>query len=349
MASILSEQGTTSTRPNRDTEPDPDDDAFSARPVRLLQALRQQIRLRNFSIRTEQVYLDWARRFIHFHGLRHPVDMGGPEVEAFLSHLAVQRNVSAATQNQARCALLFMYRHLLHTELPWLSEVVQAKASQHLPVVLTHREVKALLDEMSGANLLVASLLYGTGMRLLEGLRLRIKDIDFERREVVVRCGKGAKDRVTVLPENLVLPLQQQVARARSAHLQDLEEGFGEVWLPNALALKYPRAARASGWQFVFPSPNRSVDPRSGVERRHHLSEQAVQRAVAGAARRAGLDKPCSPHVLRHSFATHMLQAGYDIRTVQELLGHADVKTTQVYTHVLNRGGRGVLSPFDRL
>lgn len=319
------------------------------RPPRLLDAVREQIRLRNFSIRTEQVYADWVKRFVLFHGKRHPAEMGAPELEAFLTHLAVQRNVSAGTQNQARSAVLFMYRHVLNMQLPWLAEVVKAKSSQHLPVVLTHREVKALLDELSGVHALVASLLYGTGMRLLEGLRLRIKDLDFERREVVVRCGKGAKDRVTVLPENLVFPLQQQVALARVRHLQDLAAGLGEVWLPNALATKYPQAAKATGWQFVFPSPSISIDPRSGAERRHHLTEQVIQRAVATAAKRAGIDKPCSPHVLRHSFATHMLQAGYDIRTVQELLGHADVKTTQIYTHVMNRGGRGVLSPFDKL
>jgi integron integrase len=320
-----------------------------SQPPRLLDALREQIRLRNFSLRTEQAYADWVKRFILFHGKRHPKDMGAPELEAFLSHLATRRQVSAGTQNQARSAVLFLYRHVLQIQLPWLSEVVKAKASQHLPVVLTHREVKALLDELGGTHLLVASLLYGTGMRLLEGLRLRIKDIDFERRELIVRCGKGAKDRITVLPENLVFPLQQQVALVRAQHIQDLNAGLGEVWLPHALAAKYPQAAKASGWQFVFPSPSISVDPRTGVQRRHHLTEQTIQRAVAGAARRARIDKPCSPHVLRHSFATHMLQAGYDIRTVQELLGHADVKTTQIYTHVLNRGGRGVMSPFDKL
>lgn len=341
MASILSEPGPSSMRSTPAATPQ--------KPPRLLDAVREQIRLRNFSIRTEQVYVDWCKRFILFHGKRHPAEMGSPELEAFLTHLAIQRNVSASTQNQARSAVLFMYRHVLNMQLPWLTEVVRAKASQHLPVVLTHREVKALLDELSGVHALVASLLYGTGMRLLEGLRLRIKDIDFERREVMVRCGKGAKDRVTVLPENLVFPLQQQVAMARAQHLQDLAAGLGEVWLPNALATKYPRAAKATGWQFVFPSPSISVDPRGSAERRHHLTEQAIQRAVAGAARRAALDKPCTPHVLRHSFATHMLQAGYDIRTVQELLGHADVKTTQIYTHVMNRGGRGVLSPFDKL
>lgn len=318
-------------------------------PPRLLDQLRARLRTLHYSIRTEQVYVDWARRFILHHGKRHPRDMGAAEVEAFLSHLAVQRNVSAATQNQARSALLFLYREILGIELPWLSEVISAKQSRHLPVVLTEREVRELLLQLNGTTGLIASLLYGTGMRLLEGLRLRIKDVEFTRREILIRAGKGNKDRVTVLPENLIAPLQQQIAKSRALHLKDLAEGLGEVWLPDALAQKYPRAGLTWGWQFVFPSAQRAIDPRSGVERRHHLCEQTVQRAVALAARRAGLDKPCSPHVLRHSFATHMLQAGYDIRTVQELLGHADVATTQIYTHVMNRGGRGVLSPFDKL
>ncbi len=319
------------------------------RPPRLLDQLRAELRTRHYAIRTEQVYVDWARRFILHHGKRHPRDMGAPEVEAFLTHLAVVRDVSAATQNQARSAILFLYREVLGVELPWLADVVSAKVSQRLPVVLTEREVRSLLHQMNGVNGLISALLYGTGMRLLEGLRLRVKDVDFERREILIRCGKGNKDRVTVLPENLIAPLQQQLSRVRALHQRDLAEGCGEVWLPNALALKKPRAGLAHGWQFIFPSRQRSVDPRSGVERRHHLTEQAVQRAVAGAAHRAGIDKPCSPHVLRHSFATHLLQAGYDIRTVQELLGHADVSTTQIYTHVLNRGGRGVLSPFDKI
>lgn len=318
-------------------------------PTRLLDQLRARLRTLHYSIRTEQVYVDWARRFILHHGKRHPRDMGAAEVEAFLSHLAVGRNVSAATQNQAKSALLFLYREVLGIELPWLSEVVSAKQSRRLPVVLTEREVRELLLQLNGTTGLVASLLYGTGMRLLEGLRLRIKDVEFTRREILIRAGKGNKDRVTVLPENLIAPLQQQIAKARALHLKDLTEGLGEVWLPDALAQKYPRAGVTWGWQFVFPSAQRATDPRSGVERRHHLCEQTVQRAVALAARRAGIDKPCSPHVLRHSFATHMLQAGYDIRTVQELLGHADVTTTQIYTHVMNRGGRGVLSPFDKL
>ncbi len=318
-------------------------------PPRLLDRVRHAIRVRHFAIRTEQTYVDWARRFILFHGKRHPQEMGVAEVEAFLTHLAVERGVAPATQSQAKAALLFLYREVLGEQLPWLDGVVSAKASRHLPVVLTQREVGALLAEMSGTTGLLASLLYGTGMRLLEGLRLRVKDIEFERRELLVRDGKGGKDRVTVLPENMILPLREQLAHARALHERDLHAGHGAVWLPDALAVKYPRAARAWGWQWAFPSATRSVDPRSGTPRRHHLNETSIQKAVAGAACRAGIDKPCSPHVLRHSFATHMLQAGYDIRTVQELLGHSDVQTTMIYTHVLNRGGRGVMSPLDRI
>lgn len=324
-------------------------DAVPGPPPRLLDSLRAEIRLRHYSVRTEAAYVDWARRYILFHGKRHPRDMGAHEVATFLSHLASERQVSASTQNQAKSALLFLYGQVLKTTLPWLDEVVTAQTHRKLPVVLTSPEVRALLLELSGVPGLVASLLYGTGMRLLEGLRLRVKDIEFSRREVLVRDGKGGKDRVTVLPENLMLPLRAQLDHAHSLHDADLRAGHGAVWLPNALAVKYPTAARAWGWQWVFPSPSRSEDPRSGVERRHHLLEQTVQRAMATAARRAGIVKPCSPHVLRHSFATHMLQAGYDIRTVQELLGHSDVRTTMIYTHVLNKGGRGVLSPLDGL
>jgi integron integrase len=320
------------------------------RSARLLPRLREAIRVRHYSLRTEQAYVGWVRRFVHFHGLRHPREMGAAEVAAFLTHLASERNVSASTQGQAKSALLFLYKQVLELELPWLHEVVSAKPSRRLPVVLTPREVRELLLNLdSGPTSLVASLLYGTGMRLLEGLRLRVKDLEFERREVVVRQGKGSKDRVTVLPENLIQPLRTQLEQAREWHGKDMAAGRAGVWLPDALAVKYPKAGQSWGWQWVFPSPTLSLDPRSGTERRHHLHEQSVQRAVAAAARRAGIDKPCSPHVLRHSFATHMLQAGYDIRTVQELLGHSDVQTTMIYTHVLNRGGRGVLSPLDRI
>lgn len=319
------------------------------RQPRLLDRLRTRIRVLHYSIRTEQAYVDWARRFILFHGKRHPQELGAAEIEAFLSNLAIERNVSASTQNQAKAALLFLYREVLGVQLPWLDEIVSAKGARRLPVVLTQRQVGALLAELNGTMWLIASLLYGTGMRLLEGLRLRVKDMEFERREIVVREGKGNKDRVTVLPENLIGPLREQLAKSRRLHNEDLADGLGEVYLPHALATKYRNAARAWGWQYVFASPTRALDPRSGVERRHHILEETVQRAMRGAASRAGIDKPATPHVLRHSFATHMLQAGYDIRTVQELLGHKDVATTQIYTHVMNRGGRGVISPLDAL
>jgi integron integrase len=316
---------------------------------RLLDRLRAEIRTRHYSIRTEAAYVDWARRFILFHNKRHPQDMGAAEVSAFLTHLATERQVGASTQNQAKSALLFLYGQVLKQDLPWLDEVVTARTQRKLPVVLTPSEVRALLLEMSGISALVAALLYGCGMRLLEGLRLRVKDVEFERRELIVRDGKGGKDRVTVLPENLMQRLRDQLAQTKMQHDADLRQGSGAVWLPDALSVKYPNAVRSWGWQWVFPSPVRSRDPRSGQIRRHHLYEQSIQKAVAIAAKRAGFHKPCSPHVLRHSFATHMLQAGYDIRTVQELLGHSDVSTTMIYTHVMNKGGRGVLSPLDSL
>jgi integron integrase len=319
----------------------------SRQPPKLLDQVRAKIRLKHYSIRTEQAYVDWIRRFVLFHDKRHPAEMGATEVEAFLTHLAVRGKVAASTQNQARSALLFLYKEVLGHELPWLDNVEQAKCPQRLPVVLTHAEVKTLLDRLRGTHRLLASLLYGTGMRLMEGLRLRVKDIDFERREVLVRDGKGGKDRLTPLPTVLIEPLRNHLARVKTLHDKDLQAGYGAVYLPNALERKYPNANREWGWQYVFPSRQLSVDPRSGVTRRHHADEKGVQRAMQQAVRDAGLTKSATPHTLRHSFATHLLMGGYDIRTVQELLGHADVSTTMIYTHVLNRGGQGVVSPLD--
>ena len=316
---------------------------------RLLDQVRGRIRFKHYSIRTEQAYLDWIKRFIRHFGKRHPSEMGAAEVQEFLTHLAVAGRVAASTQNQAKSALLFLYREVLGSELPWLDDVEAAKTPKRLPVVLTGAEVMATLARLDGTNALVARLLYGTGLRIMECLRLRVKDVVFERGEILVRDGKGAKDRVTMLPASLVPALREQLLRARELHRQDLAAGHGEVYLPFALDRKYPQAGREWMWQYVFPSAALSVDPRSGVVRRHHVQDQTVQRAVRVAARAAGIDKPVSPHTLRHSFATHLLEGGYDIRTVQELLGHSDVKTTMIYTHVLNRGGRGVVSPIDRM
>jgi integron integrase len=309
----------------------------SSQAPRLLDRVRERLRLKHYSLRTESAYLGWIKRFIHFHGKRHPSDLGKKEVEAFLTHLALERNVAAATQNQALSALLFLYGEVLGLELPWLDEVTRAKKPARLPTVLTLAEIADLLAQITDDEMhLVVRLLYGTGMRLLECLRLRVKDLDLARREILVRDGKGGKDRVTMVPERLVPALQARLAARRELHQADLAEGRGEVWLPHALERKYPNAPRA-------------VDPRSHAVRRHHIDEKRVQRAVRAAAARAGIVKSVSPHTLRHSFATHLLEGGYDIRTVQELLGHSDVSTTMIYTHVLNKGGRGVRSPLDGL
>lgn len=321
----------------------------SAATPRLLDQVRGKIRLKHYSLRTEQTYVDWIKRFIRHFGKRHPRELGAAEVEAFLTHLAVVGRVAASTQNQAKSALLFLYREVLQVELPWLDNVQQAKAPKRLPVVLARDEVHALLSRLSGLHWLITSLLYGSGMRLMECLRLRVKDIDFARGEILVRDGKGFKDRVTILPAAVAAALREQMSRARALHECDLAAGGGEVSLPYALARKYPGAGREWGWQFVFPSEVLSTDPRDGCVRRHHLQDQAVQRAMKQAVRDAEIVKPATPHTLRHSFATHLLEAGYDIRTVQELLGHSDVSTTMIYTHVLNRGGRGVVSPIDRM
>lgn len=315
-----------------------------------MQLVRERLRSLHYSLRTEQTYVHWIKRFIFFHGKRHPRSMGSREIEAFLSHLAVEGKVAASTQNLALSAVLFLYKDVLAVDLPWLKDVTRAKRPQRLPTVLSREEVEALLKALKpGVPGLIVRLLYGTGMRLMEAMRLRVKDLELEARQIVVRDGKGAKDRVTVLPLGLVDPLRAQLAVRRSIYEADLAVGKACVWMPDALDRKYPGAASQWAWQYVFIAGAFSADPRTGEMRRHHVDEQLVQRAVKRAAHAARIAKPVSPHALRHSFATHLLESGYDIRTVQELLGHSDVQTTMIYTHVLNRGGRGVISPLDRL
>jgi integron integrase len=312
-----------------------------------LDEVRRKLRVKHYSLRTEQAYVGWIRRFILANGKRHPRELGADEVEAFLSGLATDGEVAAATQNQALSALLYLYREVLRLKLPWLDRVVRAKRPRRVPTVLAREEAARLLAAMDGRPWLIASLLYGTGMRLMEGLRLRVKDVDFARNEIVVRDGKGGKDRHTMLPRSLVEPLQREVERARVLLAQDLAAGTAAVWLPHALARKYPRAHLELGWRWLFPAAQLSRDPRSGAVRRHHLDDAVFSRALKAACAKAGIFKPVSAHTLRHSFATHLIESGYDIRTVQELLGHKDVATTQIYTHVLNRGGLGVRSPLD--
>lgn len=314
---------------------------------RLFDRVRDAIRLRHYSLRTEQTYIQWIRRFILFHNKRHPMDMGEKEVTAFLTHLAVNKKVAASTQNQALSAILFLYQKVLDQKLEWLDDVVRAKRPRRLPVVLSKSEITQLLDQLHGTNGLIARLIYGTGMRQMECLRLRIKDIDFDYRQIIVRSGKGDKDRMTVLPEQLVPELQIQLARAKNIHRIDLDDGYGETSLPYALKRKYPNAGKEWCWQYAFPSSRRSDDPYTGILRRHHWFHTNLHRAIKQAIRTTGITKRVTVHTLRHSFATHLIENGYDIRTVQELLGHKDVRTTQIYTHVLNRGGRGVRSPLD--
>ena len=316
-------------------------------PPKLLDQVRDRIRVKHYSIRTETQYVQWIKRFILFNGKRHPIEMGAAEVEAFLSHLAVEGKVSASTQNQALSALLFLYKEVLLIDLPWLDNVVRAKRPQRLPCVLTRTEVRSILTRMSGSYGLMANLLYGTGMRLMECVRLRVKDVDFERGEILIRDGKGAKDRITMLPESLKDSLLAHLHLRRTLFDNDTKLGKASVYLPDALERKYPNAATDWVWQYIFPSGSYSVDPRSGVERRHHIDEKLLQRAMKKAVQASGIAKLATPHTLRHSFATHLLDSGYDIRTVQELLGHSDVSTTMIYTHVLNKGGRGVRSPLD--
>ena len=318
-----------------------------AQAPKLLDQVIAKMRVKHYSLRTEKTYIDWIKRYIWHFDKRHPKDMGAAEVEVFLTHLAVDRNVSASTQNQAKSALLYLYKEVLGVELPWLDNVTQAKVPQRMPIVLTQAEVQAVLSRMDGTMWLIASLLYGSGMRIMEVLRLRVKDIDFAQREILVREGKGFKDRVTMLPMSLVEPLKAHLLKVQVLHNDDLNAGHGEVFMPMALDRKYPSGGKSWSWQYCFPSVKLSVDPRIKVIRRHHADEKTVQRAVKKAVKLAGIVKVATPHTLRHSFATHLLAGGYDIRTVQELLGHSDVATTMIYTHVLNRGARGVASPLD--
>jgi integron integrase len=316
-------------------------------PPRLLDQLRMALRVRHASPRTVETYVHWLRRFIVFHGKRHPRELGPEAITAFLNDLAVERNVAASTQNQALNAIVFLYKRVLDRDVPELEQLVRARRPRRLPVVLTRDEVRAVLTRLEGTSKLVASLLYGSGLRLLEALALRVKDVDFATREIRLRDGKGRRDRVVPLPDALAPVLEAHLMRVRELHQQDLANGFGAAPLPDALARKYPNASREWGWQWVFPATSRYEDPATGAERRHHLHETAVQRAVRAAVVNAGIAKHATCHTLRHSFATHLLTSGYDIRTVQELLGHASVRTTMIYTHVLNRGGLGVRSPLD--
>jgi len=314
---------------------------------RFLEQVRHQLRMRHYSYRTEQQYLGWIRRYILHHGKRHPQTMGVVEVEAFLSHLAVDRKVAAATQSQALAALLFLYKHVLVVELPWLDNIVRAKKPIRLPVVLTFSEVRAVLAQLDGVYRLIASLLYGAGLRLMESLRLRVKDVDFEYGQITIRDGKGGKDRVTVLPQEIVPALQAHLVATRERHIIAMRDGYGGVELPFSLERKYPGAGQEWGWQYVFPAKTPIVWEGSQAPRRHHVHEDSVQRRVRDAVRAAGITKPASCHTFRHCFATHLLERGSDIRTVQELLGHKDVSTTQIYTHVMRRGAGAVRSPLD--
>ena len=324
-------------------------DLSKTKKPRLLDQVRETIRTKHYSIRTEQSYVQWIRRYIIFHNKRHPEDIGEKEINAFLKHLAVNRSVTASTQTQALSAIIFLYKEVLGREIGFIENVYRAKKPRRLPIVFSRQELRAIMRHLSGERWLMANIIYGAGLRLMECLRLRIKDIDFSYMQIIVRDGKGQKDRITILPDIIKHPLKEHLKKVWNRHQNDLKEGYGRVSLPSALSRKYPNADKEWGWQYVFPSRNRSVDPRSGLIKRHHLSEHFLQRAIKSALRTAKISKMGSTHSLRHSFATHLLEDGYDIRSIQELLGHKDVRTTMIYTHVLNRGGRGVKSPADHL
>jgi integron integrase len=319
-----------------------------AEKPKLLARLREALQSRHYSARTVETYCQWVKRFIYFHRLRHPAEMTESDINAFLTHLAVKNRVSASTQNQALSALLFLYRYVIGREVGSLCGVIRARKPKRLPVVATCDEVRAIIDRLAGDKRLMASLMYGAGLRLMECLRLRVQDIDFSRNEITVRDGKGGKDRITMLPQSLKPDLQKHLRETRATHEKDLQDGWGRVRLPNALDRKYPNAAAEWRWQWVFPQENRWKNTKTGEEGRHHVHETILQRAVKEAVRKAGIVKRVGCHTFRHSFATHLLEAGYDIRTIQELLGHKDVGTTMIYTHVLNKGGHGVRSPLDR-
>jgi integron integrase len=319
----------------------------STPPKKLLDQVSEALRLKHYSIHTEESYLAWIKRYILFHHKRHPQDMGGPEIQAFLSHLALHENIASSTQNQALSALLFLYRDVLRLELDYPIDAIRAKKPRRLPTILTKEETTKVIRHLSGIHQLMAKLLYGSGLRLMECVRLRVQDLDFAQRQILVRNGKGAKDRVTMLPDSLIQPLQAHLHLVKLRHLDDLTEGYGSVYLPTPLDRKYPNANREWIWQYVFPAAKHATDPRTGLTHRHHIDPSGLQKAVRRAAQTTNLTKPVSCHTFRHCFATHLLEVGYDIRTVQELLGHKDVSTTMIYTHVLNRGGLAVRSPLD--
>ena len=319
----------------------------STKQKKLLDQVRDVLRTKHYSYRTEQTYIEWIKRFILFHGKRHPKDMGAQEVQAYITYLATERNIASSTQNQALSAIAFLYKHVLQKDLALAMDLVRPSRPERVPTVLSHQEAMAVLDKMTGVTQLMAKLLYGSGLRITECLRLRVKDLDFGNHQLIVRDGKGEKDRATILPGSLYEDLQAHLQIVKAIHQRDIKEGFGETFLPYALERKYPNALKEFSWQYVFPASVRSVDPLSKRTKRHHLDATVLQRAIRQAAQLAGINKPVTPHTFRHSFATHLLQNGYDIRTVQELLGHKDVKTTMIYTHVLQRGGLAVKSPLD--